>query len=1048
MQHKSLFAALMVGALVLASCVKNQESQSVTDVRNARADEIKSQAELNRANAEAAVMLAKAQAAIAAAQAELLKAQQAIVEAEAAKMQAEAELAAVEVEIAKVKLEGERVKLQAKKAELEALIAKYEADIAKYEVEKEKAINELEKAEAEAEINEVKSQIELLQQKKNLFDAIKALEDAKQAEITALWANYENAVKDLNKAQSDLISAQASLARMEAGEETAAEILVKQIQDKNAEIFSQKLYIEQLKDNVNISAAQLDALINAARTEYETALTEELQATEAQTFIQGQITERVVATYAYQEEWNDPFGPIAGFNSLDDIIKTNDDIKVFKKADKYNPETGRLESGVYFYYPGTNVDGGEAAISATFLPLFTKENTPEAHTEYVDWYVPQVDGVAGNGVPIFYQKVYPAKVYVDNFKTVLPIYKEIKEEKAAADRKALQRQYDRIAARVEKILERDFVEISAHKEYIENASEDINNAIQAINVANEGVFLAKENYELAESSYWYFLNNYDGDLDAEKAEKDALFDYRESLATFEKAEEAYEEARLVIFGTPVNDEVTNEEAEPIIVEGLIAKVQRLENRAYLARKDAAEAYANLDTLKAAWDDAKAELVQAVEKATTDLENGKDAVIAAKIDAQDKLEAYHWAEIVYTATTDPEKKVEAKTKMNEAKATYEGALEMVNLKEDAIPGLETALADAVAAQAKVEDPYLVAKAAFELLDVIADACYNDWQEAEKDLADAFVTLKQAEITYDDATTELAGKYAALVAAQVANADAPEDLNNLRIEYNKAYEAIFTARKAVKEAAKGYTDLIVGENAKYPKYLLYMSEVDPDYAASFDEIDAWTYKIDEYVIERVEAKAPGQLFARYMWLQDTFGAFTEEFEKAIANDNLAVWETLFERYEEALDRIHSEETAYLESMEVLQEAYDELNDAQIAKADATLDVQLAESAYNALAALKTTPMFVVTDDPNQRTIEQFEDYIKTQEQTLIDLEKDLARLYNELEYGKKNPTTGEYTAAKMAELEANIEKYETAIEFLSARIEYYLEAIAAIMAGPVE
>ena len=387
-------------------------------------------------------------------------------------------------------------------------------------------------------------------------------------------------------------------------------------------------------------------------------------------------------------------------------------------------------------------------------------------------------------------------------------------------------------------------------------------------------------------------------------------------------------------------------------------------------------------------------------------------------------------------------------MNEAKAAYEGALEMVNLKEDAIPGLETALADAQAAQTEVEAPYLVAKAAFELLDVIADSCYEDWKAAEKDLADAFLTLKQAEITYDDATTELAGKYAALVAAQVANADAPEDLNNLRIEYNKAYEAIFTARKAVKEAAKGYADLFVGENAKYPKYLLYMSEIDPDAASFFDEIDAWTYKIDGYVIERVAAKAPGQLAARYMWTLDTFAAFTEEFEKAIANDNLAVWETVFERYEEALDRIHSEEEAYLEEMEVLQEAYDELNDAKIAKADATLDAQLAESAYNALASIKTEKMFVVAPGAEAETIEQFEAYIKTQEQTLIDLEKDLARLNNELEYGKKNPTTGEYTAAKMAELEANIEKYETAIEFLSARIEYYLEAIAAIMADPVE
>ncbi len=464
---------MMVGALVLASCVKNQESQSVTDVRNARADEIKSQAELNRANAEAAVTLAKAQAAIAAAQAELLKAQQAIVEAEAAKLQVEAELAAVEVEIAKVKLEGERVKLQAKKAELEALIAKYEADIARYAADKQKAINELEKAEADAEINEIKSQIELVQQQKNLFEAIKALEGAKQEEIAALWASYESEVAALNRAQSNLISAQASLARLEAGEEIAAEILVKQIQDKNNQIFSLKRYIEQLKDNVNISAAQLDVLINTAHAEYETALTEKQQATVAQTFIQGQITEMEGATYAYQQEWNNPFGPVAWYKSIKGAVDTESTIttedgliKVFEKAEKWNPETRRMESGVYFYYPNM---GGDAPISSSFLPLFTTVNTPSTKIEDVDWYVPQIDGVAGTGTAIFYRKVVPAKIYVDNFRTVLPIYKEIVEETAAANREAVQRQYDRIAARVEKTLERDFVEISAHKEYIENA---------------------------------------------------------------------------------------------------------------------------------------------------------------------------------------------------------------------------------------------------------------------------------------------------------------------------------------------------------------------------------------------------------------------------------------------------------------------------------------------------------------------------------------------------------------------------------------------------
>ena len=1050
---------MMVGALVLASCVKNQESQSVTDVRNARADEIKSQAELNRANAEAAVTLAKAQAAIAAAQAELMKAQKAITEAEARKMEAEAALAEVEVEIAKVKLEGEKVKLQQKKAELEALIAKYEADIAKYAADKQKAINELEKAEAEAEINEIKSQIELVQQKKNLFDAIVALEGAKQDEIAALWASYENEVTALNRAQSNLISAQADLAKLEAGEETAAEILVKQIQDKSAEIFSLERYIEQLKDNVNISAAQLDALINTAHAAYETALTEQKQATEGFAFINSQIGEMRNAKYAYQEEWNDERGPIVGFNSLGDIITTKDGIKVFKKAYKWNPETWHYEYGVYFYYPGQNVDG-EAAESATFVPLFTMSNLPSVHVVY-DSYVPQVDGVAGNPVNVPYDEVFPAKIYVDNFRTILPIYEKIAEEESASKREALQRQYDRIAARVEKTLERDLIEISAHKEYIENASEDINNAIQAINVAKEGVFLAKEKYELAEASYWYFLNNYDGDLDAEKAEKDALFDYRESLAIFEKAAEAYEEARIAIFGTPVNEEATNDEEEPIIVEGLIAKVQRLEERAYLARMEAAEAYANLDTLRAAWLEVKDELEGDVTKAENDLKDGKEAVIAAKIAAQEALEAYHWAEIVYTATTDEDAKAEAEYAMDEAETKYKDALKEVTRLEGKIPGLETALSEAVAAYEEVFDPYDEAKDTFEALDEIAEACYKDWKDAEKALGTrgtvetatgAFKTLAIAEKAYNEAETDLAAEFEILVAAQIANIDAPEELKNLRIEYNKAYEGIFAARKAVREARKAFGALVFGEDAKYPKYMLYLSEVDPDAASSFDEIDAWTYKIDGYVIERVAAKAPGQLFARYMWLQDTFGAFTEEFEKAIANDNLAVWETVFERYEEALDRIESEEEAYLERMEVLQEAYDELKEATIALADATLDAQLTKAAYDALVALKDKPMFVVTpgDVETEKTIVDIEAYIKTMEDKLVELEKALADLKIKLAYGEKEGygRSQQYTAARKAELEANIEMYETAIEYHAAQIEYYLEAIAAIMAGPVE
>ena len=84
MQNKTLFAALLVGALCLSSCVKNVESESVTAVRNAKAKQIESIAKLNEATAQAEIIKANAEATIADAQAKLLEAQAKQAEANAA----------------------------------------------------------------------------------------------------------------------------------------------------------------------------------------------------------------------------------------------------------------------------------------------------------------------------------------------------------------------------------------------------------------------------------------------------------------------------------------------------------------------------------------------------------------------------------------------------------------------------------------------------------------------------------------------------------------------------------------------------------------------------------------------------------------------------------------------------------------------------------------------------------------------------------------------------------------------------------------------------
>lgn len=79
-----MMVAVLLGALTLGACVDDNESQSVTDVRNAKAEQLKAMAEYDKARAEAALIQANAQKAYNEAQAEFFKAQAAVQNAMAA----------------------------------------------------------------------------------------------------------------------------------------------------------------------------------------------------------------------------------------------------------------------------------------------------------------------------------------------------------------------------------------------------------------------------------------------------------------------------------------------------------------------------------------------------------------------------------------------------------------------------------------------------------------------------------------------------------------------------------------------------------------------------------------------------------------------------------------------------------------------------------------------------------------------------------------------------------------------------------------------------
>lgn len=111
MKKKIMMVAAILGALTLGSCVDDNESQSVTDVRNAKTEQLKAMANLANAQAEAELIIANAEKALKEAEAAYQKAL-----ADGVKQDAELAKARFEVEIEKIRAEAELAIINAKKA--------------------------------------------------------------------------------------------------------------------------------------------------------------------------------------------------------------------------------------------------------------------------------------------------------------------------------------------------------------------------------------------------------------------------------------------------------------------------------------------------------------------------------------------------------------------------------------------------------------------------------------------------------------------------------------------------------------------------------------------------------------------------------------------------------------------------------------------------------------------------------------------------------------------------------------------------------------------
>lgn len=223
------------------SCVDDSESQSVTNLRGAKADQLKAEAALATAQAEAAKIAATAEAALKNAQAEAAKAQAKLTEAEAAykaaQTEADKEKWAAEIELAK---EAARQ-------------AKAQADVAVKAAEYQLAQMKLQ---AEIELLNLQNQLEMLKNNDPvLVDAI---------------GKYSNFIGQVNAKKTQIAEKNLTLTKMNAllADKTASkeEAAATQIKYKNEQIASVTEAIEANKieiANWNVLLAKGGADIEA-----------------------------------------------------------------------------------------------------------------------------------------------------------------------------------------------------------------------------------------------------------------------------------------------------------------------------------------------------------------------------------------------------------------------------------------------------------------------------------------------------------------------------------------------------------------------------------------------------------------------------------------------------------------------------------------------------------------------------------------------------------------------------------------------------------------
>lgn len=1049
MQNKTLFAALLVGALCLSSCVKNVESESVTAVRNAKAKQIESIAKLNEATAQAEIIKANAEATIAEAQAKLLEAQAKQAEANAALIQAQAELQAVNIQIQLVKLEEEKVILQAKKAELQKLIAEYEAAIALAEAQMQEYLNRLANAEAQAEIDALKNQAELLKQEKLLAAAAADLEDELRARVTTVWNKYSTAVNNYNTKAVELVKKEAQLAKLQAKAVDNREITYDEIVAQEAKIARLEEELEVMEEYLEMTSDEIKELIEPAREALIAANTAQAEASAIKTAANNEYNTLNGKAKEYEQGW---------YNNFKNFVYNHSSLyqKFYFVSNKYNEETERYESGLYFYQEeGTD-------LSQIFVPLWTNDEYGYGYLEEKEFaiYPEPVEGVrATNTVSIpAVIKFNPAQIFTENFDQYFKVLVDNQKKNAETQKEQLKINYDARVEYVEGKITALKGELAAYADYVEAAKPEIQEARNAILKAEEDIEKADADRKAKQAAY----NNYvksqasiSSQAENERDKSDALKIAEENLR---KAQMDFSEKNFT-------------------VEELKAKIELDTYNLYLADSTAAKRQREYNVAK---EKVTTEIVTAKNDAIAAVTTQKGVIATAQANFDAAVEAFRAAMVVYTATPSAATLADLQTKeqdMNTAKQT----MQTEEAKMQGETGLIAKMNAAIAAFNAVNDPAEAALKAWDSAKEIANDARaklgNKSQSASSAVnATTWQKYNQAVIDFNTAKTNLGeetdpksytgsawAKYNQakddLEVAHKANPDDSEEFIKLYDEWQEA-ERVYNNEgtewnKKVNELNTAYNKYtyfcsIFYDGSSY--YGFYEKQVDDveDYIRAYTD----NHKVYKYSYTWLESESvldtdfginvPLLHKSRIAWYEAKLKDLKAQYDEDVAAQEKTVTdlEKQIAKVKEALAEYKAMETDYLAYGEELVNAKKAYYEALKDEADARNVQSDAQAAYNALNALLTAKVYV-DENGNQKTTEQLETLITQKKKDIIAAYEQLEELYNQYMMLGRKDATGKYEVEYVAQLKIDIEKLEAELAILEAQIESYAAELEILL-----